>query len=166
MSVPVPASRADDDRFVRLAAAEPLTSGADWVAWMLATDPPWPDLTPEPSPGSGLRRYATDLRLPLGGGEAAATFGKAALVDFGVPERTADGWRVEVGWRAASAAPLFPVFSGWLTVTEGELRIEGLYAPPGGPIGRFADRMLLHVAANGTARWLLREIDRAATAAA
>ncbi len=163
MSVTVPVSLADD-RFARLVAAEPLTSGADRVAWMLATDPPWPDLAPEPSPGSGLRRYATDLRLPLGGGEAPATFSKAALVDFGVPERTADGWRVEVGWRAASAAPLFPVFSGWLTLTEAELRIEGLYAPPGGAIGRLADRMLLHVAANGTARWLLREIDRAATA--
>jgi hypothetical protein len=42
------------------------------------------------------------------------------------------------------------------------MRIEGLYAPPGGVVGRVADRMLLHVAANGTARWLLREIDRAA----
>jgi hypothetical protein len=32
-------------------------------------------------------------------------------------------------------------------------------------VGRVADRMLLHVAANGTARWLLGEIDRAALAA-
>jgi hypothetical protein len=71
---------------------------------------------------------------------------------------------VEIGWRASRAAPLFPVFSGWLSIRPGELHLEGVYAPPGGVLGRVADRMLLHVAANGTARWLLGEIDRAAIA--
>jgi hypothetical protein len=31
-------------------------------------------------------------------------------------------------------------------------------------VGRVADRVILHVAANGTARWLLAEIDRASLA--
>jgi hypothetical protein len=35
-----------------------------------------------------------------------------------------------------------------------------MYAPPGGAIGRLADRALLHLAASGTAKWLLHEIDR------
>jgi hypothetical protein len=39
-----------------------------------------------------------------------------------------------------------------LTVGRDELRIDGLYAPPGGMLGRVADRVLLHVAANATAR--------------
>lgn len=148
--------------FVRLAASESLRSDPERVAAMLGADPPWAALRPEPSENADLRRYATDLRLPLSGDGGAATFSKAALVDFGTPERTGDVWRVEVGWRASGAAPLFPVFSGHLVIGADELRIEGLYAPPGGAIGRIADRMLLHVAASGTARWLLREIDRAA----
>jgi hypothetical protein len=117
---------------------------------------------------SGLRRYAVDLRLRMGGAEAAGltTFSKAAFVDLGPPRRTSAGWGAEISWRAASAAPLFPVFSGQLMVGPHRLRIEGLYAPPGGAIGRVADRMLLHVAANGTARWLLAELDRAALDAA
>jgi hypothetical protein len=131
---------------------------------MLAADPPWPDLVAEPPPGPGLRRYATDLHLPLGRDIAPATFRKAAFLDLGIPRRVDDAWQVEVGWRASTAAPLFPVFSGRLAISAGELRIDGFYAPPGGAIGRVADRVLLHVAANGTARWLLREIDRAASA--
>jgi hypothetical protein len=43
-----------------------------------------------------------------------------------------------------------------------ELSISGWYAPPGGVVGRAADRALLHIAAEGTARWLLGELDRAA----
>ena len=57
-----------------------------------------------------------------------------------------------VCWRAATAAPLFPVFSGRIVSEPGELRIEGIYAPPGGIMGRLADRVLLHTAANATAR--------------
>jgi hypothetical protein len=56
--------------------------------------------------------------------------------------------------------------SHWLTISDENLRIDGVYAPPGGVVGRVADRMLLHIAANGTARWLLAEIDSAALGAA
>jgi hypothetical protein len=107
------------------------------------------------------------LRVRLGGRSSAlTTFGKAAFLDLGGPRRIATGWEVEVAWQAATAAPLFPVFSGWLTVGPEALRVDGIYAPPGGIIGRVADRMLLHLAANATAEWLLAEIDRAALGAA
>ena len=155
------------DGFVRLVAVEPLRASPERAVAMLADDPPWVGLRREPSEVPELRRYALDLRLRVGGDAASvATFRKAAYVDFGQPRRTADGgWEVEIGWRASSAAPLFPVFSGRLTIGTDELRIEGVYAPPGGVVGRIADRVLLHVAARGTAEWLLAEIDREALAA-
>jgi hypothetical protein len=153
-----------DDGFARLAAAAPLHAGSDRVVTLLAADDcPWPGGEVVAPAVAGLRRYAVDLRLRMGGEEAGlTTFSKAAFLDLGRPERVGDGWEAEISWRAASAAPLFPVFSGRLLIEADELRIEGLYAPPGGTIGRVADRMLLHVAANGTARWLLHELDRAA----
>lgn len=159
---------AASDGFVRLAAAAPLHADPDRVAERLRDDTcPW-DGGSEVRPAvAGLRRYLVDLRLRLGGEDAGlTTFAKAAYLDAGPPRRTPSGWEVELSWRAAGGAPLFPVFSGWLTVGQGELRIDGLYAPPGGTIGRVADRVLLHVAANGTARWLLHELDRAALGAA
>ena len=163
MTVTARDARPPPDGFVRLVASKRLRSDPDRVAAMLAADPPWEDLRAEPSESPELRRYAIDLQLRLGGDSPAlATFSKAAYLDVGNPRRTAGGWDVELQWRASTAAPLFPVFSGTLAIVADELRIEGLYAPPGGLVGRVADRMLLHIAANGTARWLLDEVDRAA----
>ena len=151
------------DGFVRLVASVRLHTEPDRVAALLTDAAPWaPDRVDHPG-SHGLRRFAIDLRLRVGGESAAlTTFSKAAFLDLGLPRRTPTGWEVEIGWRASSAAPLFPVFSGWLAIDAGELRMDGLYAPPGGVVGRVADRMLLHVAANATARWLLDEVDRAA----
>ena len=112
-----------------------------------------------------MRTFAIDLSVRLR--DEPAVIGplrKSAYLDLGRPRRTATGWAAEISWRAASAAPLFPVFSGWLTIGPDRMQIDGLYAPPGGVVGRVADRILLHVAANATARWLLAEIDRAALA--
>ena len=147
-----------DDGFVRLAASVPLRADADAVVRVMERGVDgWerqPDL-------EGIRRYAVDLRLRLGGpGAALSTFRKAALVDIGAIRRGPDGHEVEIQWRAATAAPLFPVFSGVLRIGPDELSISGLYAPPGGAVGLIADRALLHVAATGTARWLLSEIQR------
>jgi hypothetical protein len=156
------------DGFVQLAAAAPLHADPERVAELLAGPTcPWPGGVAHRPAVAGMRRWAVDLRLRLGGDEAGVTtFSKAALLDVGAPRRTPDGWEVQISWRAAGAAPLFPVFSGWMIVDRRGLRVDGLYAPPGGAVGRVADRMLLHIAANGTARWLLRELDRAALGAA
>jgi hypothetical protein len=92
----------------------------------------------EERPGlDGVRRYAVDLRLRLGGpGAALSTFRKAALVDIGAIHRGTAAHEVEIQWRAATAAPLFPVFSGLLRIGPDDLSISGLYAPPGGAVGR------------------------------
>ncbi|HEX7173027.1 MAG TPA: hypothetical protein VF365_10515 [Candidatus Limnocylindria bacterium] len=153
-----------NDGYVRLAATMPMHADPDAVAAILVAGPGgW-----EERPGvQGYRRFAVDLRLRLGGDTAAlTTFRKAALVDIGEVRPVAHGYVAEIAWRAASAAPLFPVFSGELRLGPDELSISGLYAPPGGMVGRIADRALLHVAASGTARWLLAELDRAALGAA
>jgi hypothetical protein len=152
------------DGIVRLVASTRLHSHPDHVAALLEEpDVSWPGgRIPHPE-SPDLRRFAVDLRLRVGVEAAAVTtFRKAAFLDLGWPRRTATGWTAEIGWRASSAAPLFPVFSGRLTIEPDALRIDGLYAPPGGVVGRVADRVLLHVAANATARWLLTEIDAAA----
>jgi hypothetical protein len=156
-----------DDGFVRLSAAVPLHSDPERVAALVADGAVAWDGEVVEGGGEGLRRYGVDLRLRVGGERGGlATFRKAAYVDIGPPRRRGDRWVAEIGWRAATAAPLFPVFSGRLLIGPDDLRIEGLYAPPGGIVGRVADRVLLHVAANGTARWLLGELDRAALGAA
>jgi hypothetical protein len=162
------AARVADDRahdgYVRLAASMPIRAHAEAVAAVLAAGPEgWEEREGVP----GFRRFAVDLRLRLGGDTAAlTTFRKAALVDVGDVQPGDHGYLAEIAWRAASAAPLFPVFSGELRIGPDALSISGLYAPPGGVVGRIADRALLHVAATGTARWLLGELDRAALAAA
>ncbi|MEK6192119.1 MAG: hypothetical protein AABM41_07325 [Chloroflexota bacterium] len=127
--------------------------GPEVAAWLgqPAADPPF-----------GMRRFATDLRLGPDDGGVLATLHKAAYIDLGASQQVRDGLRVEISWRSATLAPLFPVFSGWLTVGPGELRLDGYYAPPGGAIGMVADRALLHLAARGTARWLLRQLRTAA----
>ena len=155
------------DGFVRLVASMSLHSDPERVAALIAEDvAPCGGEMLAPHDGSDLRRFAIDLHLHIGGRSGGlTTFSKAAYLDLGRPRRTRNGWEAEISWRAATAAPLFPVFSGWLLIGPEELRIEGLYAPPGGVVGLVADRMLLHVAANATARWVLKEIDRAALGA-
>jgi hypothetical protein len=168
MTVAAMDARPAPDGFVRLVASARLNVEPQRVAAMLDNgEAPWAEGHLEPLELSSLRRYVIDLRLRVGGESAAlTTFGKAAYLDLGRSRRTQTGWESEVGWQASTAAPLFPVFSGWLTIGPDELRIDGFYAPPGGAVGRVADRVLLHVAANATARWLLNEINRASRDAA
>ena len=150
--------------FVRLAAAVPLHADADAVGAVLRAGPPgWTPISDAGDP----RRFLVDLRLRLGTDHAAlVTFRKAAYVDLGRVTELDGVFTAEISWQAAGAAPLFPVFSGHLHVDAAELSVQGLYAPPGGVVGRLADRALLHVAASGTARWLLSELDRLALGAA
>jgi hypothetical protein len=140
----------------RRAASEPAR-----LAWAIAAASTWLGPEVEPAP-TGMRRHQADLRLRVSDRPSLVTFGKAAYVDLGPVHPLDDGWQVEVSWRASTLAPLFPVFSGTIVARRGELTLSGWYAPPGGVVGRVADQALLHVAANGTARWVLGELDRAA----
>ncbi len=102
-----------------------------------------------------VRRFQVDLGLPASSGNSRLVFRKAAYVDLGRVERGPGGWRMSIGWRAASLAPLFPVFGGQLTRTADTLVLEGEYAPPGGELGAAVDRALLNIAARKTAVWVL-----------
>ncbi len=148
--------------FVPLRASTLLRLDAqDVVAALAGHDAVWLPGATELEAVRGLRRFAVDLRFRVGPGDVSLlTFRKAALLDLGSPHRGADGWVTEIGWRASGAAPLFPVFSGQLKIGPIQLTIDGLYAPPGGSLGRIADRVLLHIAAQATARWLLDQVNR------
>ena len=131
------------------------------LAWAIRAARAWLGREIEPAP-SGMHRHQADLRLRVGDQPSLVTFRKAAYVDIGPVNPIDDGWEVEIGWQAATLAPLFPVFSGTIVARGGELTVSGWYAPPGGALGRVADRALLHIAAEGTARWLLSALDDAA----
>ncbi|RPH35273.1 MAG: hypothetical protein EHM90_04575 [Chloroflexi bacterium] len=113
---------------------------------------------------SDMRRYATDLHIGQPAARSRLAIRKSAFVDVGSIKRGEENLRVEISWRSASLAPLFPVFSGWLTVRSEEIAINGCYIPPGGRLGHVADRALMHRAAEYTAEWLLGELARAAAA--
>jgi hypothetical protein len=131
------------------------------LAWAIRAARTW--LGPEVEPVvPEMHRHHADLRLRIGDVTALTTFRKAAYVDIGPVRPLNEGWEVEISWQASSFAPLFPVFSGTIVARERELTLSGSYAPPGGVIGRTADRALLRIAAEGTARWLLAQLDEAA----
>ncbi len=132
------------------------------LAWAIRAARAWLGPEVESAP-QGMHRHHADLRLRVSDQQSLVTFRKAAFVDVG-PARPLgdDGLEVEIGWRASTMAPLFPVFSGAIVVRGDELTLSGWYAPPGGALGRAADRALLHIAAEGTARWLLAQLDDAA----
>jgi hypothetical protein len=113
---------------------------------------------------NGTRRFQVDLGLAGRTDGTRPMLRKAAFVELGQPAPTPDGWRMAIGWRAASLAPLFPVFAGHLTCQGGSLVLEGEYAPPGGDLGVVVDRALLNIAARRTAVWLLRLIADALSA--
>src|SRR3989304_3619664 len=105
---------------------------------------------------AGVARLAVSVPAVVTRRRAAAVLGTERTAWAG----GALGGPLSIGlsWRAAGLAPLFPVFAGTLTWTDGELQLVGVYAPPGGEIGLVADRLVLNVAARGTARWLLGRI--------
>jgi hypothetical protein len=116
-----------------------------------------PESAHQADPGPCRHRFLCDLELHAGGA-GPTLFRKAALVCFGEPRRSAKGWTVPLEWRAATLAPLFPVFSGQLRIAADRIELQGGYAPPGGVLGSLLDAALLGVAARGTARWFLRRV--------
>lgn len=132
----------------------------DELAWL--GDRAVDDTLPERD--AGTRRFQVDLGLAGRTDGTRPMLRKAAFVELGRPVPTPDGWRMPIGWRAASLAPLFPVFAGHLSCQGGSLVLEGEYAPPGGDLGVAVDRALLNIAARRTAVWLLRRIADALSA--
>ncbi len=133
---------------IDLEAARRSLAAPDWLG--TAVDPP----VDRP----GVRRYLTDLVLPLSAGGRPLEFRKAALVDLGPVVDQGRSLELEIGWRSATMAPLFPVFAGQLLVTPAGLVLEGAYAPPFGEAGMLIDKAALHFVARRTARWFLGRV--------
>lgn len=119
---------------------------------------------PVPATRPGYHRYLIDLSLPIREHAPSLVFKKAAYIDLGEVQLTADGCEIEIGWQSSSLAPLFPVFAGSLTLTPTEIRLDGYYAPPGGELGAVLDKAFLSIAARGTARWFLERTVETVTA--
>ena len=141
---------------VALHVALPASIDLDRVAVAFTSDTDWLG-EPLPSATSGTRLFACDLELRVLP-DRRATFRKSAVVGLGEPVRDRSGWVVPIEWRAATHAPLFPVFAGHLRLTARHLELDGQYLPPGGTVGYVVDRLLLHVAANGTGHWFLQKV--------
>jgi hypothetical protein len=98
-----------------------------------------------------LRQVATDLDLPILDGSSKGPVRKATLIDLGPARQMGDRVRVEIAWRSATFAPLFPVFAGQLSISANEIVLDGRYAPPLGTLGLLLDQALLHLVARRTA---------------
>lgn len=154
-----------EEQLSRLVVRRRALSDPARLAWAIRAARAWlgPEIELAPH---GMHRHQADLRLRVSDHPSLVTFGKAAYVDIGPVRSLDDGWEIEIGWRTSTSAPLFPVFSGTIVARGEELTLSGWYAPPGGVVGRVADRALLHIAAEGTARWLLGQLDDAAATGA
>jgi hypothetical protein len=144
---------------VRLRAVRPWSGDLHGARLALADG--LPDWLGKPLVGpsrADRRAFETDLALPLQGRRAAFVFRKAALVEIGQLVPQGLGYRVEVAWRSATLAPLFPVFVGQLSLNPDHIVLDGFYAPPGGEVGVIIDRALLNMAARRTARWFLARV--------
>ena len=145
--------RASQPAVVQLDQAREVLAASDlsWLGGTAATplaDPEW-------------RSFRCDLSLPVHAIGHDVEFRKAAIVELG---RIHDGngqLSLDICWRSATLAPLFPVFAGQLTLTRDRVRLDGWYAPPGGRIGAAVDRVLLGIAARRTAAWFLRLVAEA-----
>lgn len=159
-SEPEPADN-DPTATTRLSAAAPALVGRERAAAVLGPERgTWLGELVEAGVGEGDDdRYLLDLKLRVSEHAPRVVFRKAAYVEVGrLGDPSVGPLSLPITWRAASMQPLFPVFAGTLRWSDGELTLDGFYAPPGGGFGMVADRLLLNVAARGTARWLLERI--------
>ena len=106
---------------------------------------------------NGAVAYSCDLELRVSP-DGRALFRKSAIVTIGRPRRLGEGWVVPIEWRAATLAPLFPVFVGSLRIEADSIALGGYYAPPFGVVGLVLDRAVLSIAARATARWFLTKV--------
>lgn len=106
---------------------------------------------------AGLTRViTTELELPvLDGSSRGSPIRKSVIMEIGRPQVGEDVVAVDISWRSATLAPLFPVFVGRLVMTSKGVTLDGRYAPPFGQIGLLIDRGLLHFVARRTGSALL-----------
>lgn len=127
--------------------------------WRVLASPDWLGTRADPVSDPRFRRFLSDLAFPATGSARTLVFRKVAFVDLGPIRRLPDGSaELEIIWRSATLAPLFPVFDGRLLVRADGLFLEGAYAPPLGELGRLVDRAILNQVATRTARWFVTRV--------
>ena len=114
--------------------------------------------TDGPADRPQLRHVATDLDLPILDGSSTGPVRKAAVIDLGPARQVGDLVLVEIAWRSATFAPLFPVFAGRLSISANDIVLDGRYAPPVGRLGLLLDQALLHLVARRTASALVARL--------
>jgi hypothetical protein len=90
---------------------------------------------------------------------------KRVWAELGEPVVRADRVSQPLSWRASGATGLFPSMEAEIDIAPmGDavtaISFHGSYVPPLGPLGRSADRMLLHRLAEATVRALLDRVAR------
>jgi hypothetical protein len=104
----------EDVATLRVSRAAQLDPGA---VIRVLQDPSWlGDQVVDSARPQGVRTVLTDLVLPLPPDGRLLSFRKAAYVDLGPVISETAPVSIEIAWRSASLAPLFPVFAGRLLV--------------------------------------------------
>lgn len=104
-------------------------------------------------------REGEQLRARVGPSESLA---REVRLEIGIAEIHAYGLVYPVEWTATGAALLFPDLTADLILAklghdETKLTLKGTYQPPLGPLGKLADRTVLHRVAEATVKdWMDR----------
>lgn len=103
------------------------------------------------------------LRVKVGPQNWPALMAKTVDIRLGPIRRHGDLTLLAFSWHATGTASLFPALDADLEISplgdhRSELALRGRYDPPGGVLGRSADRLLLHRLADATVRAFLSSL--------
>jgi hypothetical protein len=99
----------------------------------------------------------------VGFGDGVLRLDRRVAVDVRPGQQVGDTWVLPIAWEAVGADALFPSLEADIEVaalspTRTHLSLSGRYRPPGGAIGRIADRALFHRVAEATMKDFLDRI--------
>jgi hypothetical protein len=123
----------------------------------------------------GLVRAAEDhaqrLLIEVGFDLRGARVSRQVEIAIGMPLHSNGKTTLPLTWRSAGLESLFPRFDADLEVAplgpgRVQLALTGRYEPPLGPVGRLADRALLHRVAEATVKDFVERVASALTSAA
>lgn len=106
---------------------------------------------------------AEELRAKVGPAGLPRMLQRTVSIELSPIRRLSDRTLIGFRWQSTSRGGVFPGLEGDLEVapfglSAAELVVRGCYDPPGGILGREADRLLLHRLAESTVRALLHRV--------
>jgi hypothetical protein len=106
---------------------------------------------------------AEELRAKVGPAGLPRMLQRTVSIELSPIRRLSDRTLIGFRWQSTSRGGVFPGLEGDLEVapfglSAAELVVRGCYDPPGGILGREADRLLLHRVAESTVRALLHRV--------